>query len=64
MCVRAEMKPQWFEIDRVPFDEMWPDDFLWFPLMLKGAKFQGYFLFQGHHNILKYNLEEVERLKY
>lgn len=64
MCVCAEMKPQWFEVDRVPFDEMWPDDSLWFPLMLKGAKFQGYFLFHGHHNILKYNLEEVERFKY
>ncbi|KAK7484675.1 hypothetical protein BaRGS_00024083 [Batillaria attramentaria] len=59
-----EMKPRWFDVDDLPFSQMWADDSLWFPLLLKGSKFSGYFLFKGHHEILKYTLDEVERLEY
>lgn len=51
------MRPKWFPISEVPFDDMWPDDILWFPLMLKGQKFSGYFKFKGHSEILEYTLE-------
>ncbi len=40
-----EMKPQWFNVDEIPFKVMWPDDIYWFPLFLKGKKFRGRFLF-------------------
>lgn len=40
-----EMKPQWFEIDKIPFDSMWSDDVYWFPYFLDGKKFEGKFLF-------------------
>lgn len=40
-----EMKPQWFHIDEIPFEQMWPDDAYWLPLLLEGKKFQGRFLF-------------------
>jgi 8-oxo-dGTP diphosphatase/2-hydroxy-dATP diphosphatase len=33
------MKPEWFNIDEIPFDKMWEDDPLWFPSMLKNEKF-------------------------
>lgn len=52
-----EMQPQWFPISEVPFDDMWPDDILWFPFLLKGQKFSGYFKFKGHSEILDYTLE-------
>ncbi|XP_059353040.1 oxidized purine nucleoside triphosphate hydrolase-like [Daphnia carinata] len=55
-----EMMPKWFKLQDIPFDEMWADDRLWFPLFLSGNKFQGYFLFQGHDVILKHTLEVVE----
>lgn len=55
----AEMKPQWFNIKEIPFQEMWPDDKFWFPLFLEGKKFKGKFLFEGQNKILKYNLNEV-----
>ena len=40
-----EMKPQWFNIDEIPFSQMWSDDHYWFPYFLKGRKFRGRFLF-------------------
>ena len=40
-----EMKPQWFHVDEIPFEEMWPDDIHWMPLFLSNKKFRGRFLF-------------------
>ncbi|EFX75101.1 hypothetical protein DAPPUDRAFT_306869 [Daphnia pulex] len=54
-----EMLPKWFHVTDIPFDDMWVDDKLWFPLFLSGKKFKGYFLFQGHDVILKHNLENI-----
>lgn len=56
------MQPQWFPEDSVPYEKMWPDDILWYPLYLKGIKFKGYFLYQGHDTILKYTLTQVDHL--
>ena len=43
-----EMKPQWFEIDKLPFFSMWDDDPYWLPLVLEGKKITGEFWFD--HN--------------
>ncbi|XP_074647327.1 oxidized purine nucleoside triphosphate hydrolase-like [Tubulanus polymorphus] len=59
-----EMRPRWFSTERIPFDEMWPDDRYWFPYLLKGIKFKGYFKFEGHNKILDYTLNEVESLNF
>ena len=56
------MRPQWFDIDKIPFSMMWADDILWFPLMLQKKKFLGYFKFQGQEKILSHTLDEVEDL--
>jgi 8-oxo-dGTP diphosphatase/2-hydroxy-dATP diphosphatase len=40
-----EMKPQWFDIDKIPFDSMWSDDIYWMPYLLDSKKFEGKFLF-------------------
>ncbi|MEN9405432.1 MAG: 7,8-dihydro-8-oxoguanine triphosphatase [Candidatus Parcubacteria bacterium] len=63
-----EMKPQWFDVDEIPFSQMWPDDIYWFPLFLEGKKFKGRFLFDrpsgSDHTsvILEHALEEVSEL--
>ena len=48
-----EMRPAWFNINEIPFKEMWPDDVYWFPLFLKNKKFTGKFLFDDKDNMLK-----------
>ncbi|XP_023685767.1 oxidized purine nucleoside triphosphate hydrolase [Paramormyrops kingsleyae] len=57
-----EMRPKWFDCSEIPYDQMWPDDILWYPLMLQGKKFLGYFRFQGHDLMLEQKLEEVQEL--
>ena len=55
-----EMRPQWFAVDEIPYDDMWPDDKLWFPLFFAGKKFKGRFLFGEADVILKQELAEVD----
>ncbi|XP_061838245.1 oxidized purine nucleoside triphosphate hydrolase [Nerophis lumbriciformis] len=57
-----EMRPQWFDWDKIPYSQMWPDDSMWFPMLLQKKKFSGYMLFQGHDVILSHKLEEVDEL--
>ena len=40
-----EAKPHWFDIDKIPFNEMWQDDQYWLPHMLKGSNFSARFVF-------------------
>lgn len=58
-----EMKPEWFHIDRIPYNTMWPDDILWLPLFLEGKKFKGKFLFGEKDTILEQELSEVHELE-
>ncbi|MDP2874442.1 MAG: 8-oxo-dGTP diphosphatase [bacterium] len=57
-----EMKPQWFQVDEIPFKEMWPDDPYWMPLFLGGKKFKGKFLFGESDIILEQELTEVAEM--
>jgi len=43
----AEAKPLWFPVDSIPYERMWQDDGLWLPLLLRGERFQGRWLFDG-----------------
>ena len=56
------MRPQWYNINRLPFKKMWPDDIIWFPYMMRGAKFYGYITFQGMDTIVNHKIEEVSCL--
>ncbi len=55
-----EMKPEWFHIDDLPFDSMWPDDRHWMPLFLAGKRFKGKFIFDKENNILEKELIEID----
>lgn len=57
-----EMRPQWFTIDAVPYDEMWPDDIRWLPVFLAGKKFRTKFLFGEGDAVLENNVQEVDFL--
>jgi 8-oxo-dGTP pyrophosphatase MutT (NUDIX family) len=38
-----EMKPKWFNIDEIPYQNMWDDTKIWLPVVLEGLKFRGDF---------------------
>ena len=44
-----EMKPEWFDIDKIPFDTMWEDDIYWLPRVIDGesVEFEFYFWEDG-----------------
>ncbi len=52
-----EARPRWCAVDAVPYDLMWEDDRLWFPRMLAGGSFEGWFVFEGDR-MLDWRLSE------
>ncbi|NCF62680.1 MAG: NUDIX domain-containing protein [Gammaproteobacteria bacterium] len=42
-----EAEPLWTAMDEIPFDQMWEDDRIWLPMMIRGEKFQSRWIFDG-----------------
>lgn len=40
-----EMRPEWFDVDKIPIGRMWTADALWLPLFLSGKTFEGDFVY-------------------
>ena len=59
MVESDEMKPEWFNINKIPFEFMWPADKLWLPMFLGGKKFKGYVLFKDMNIVLKIQITEL-----
>lgn len=58
-----EMKPEWFSFEGIPFRKMWQDDSHWLPLVLKGKKLRGRFVFgKDNESIKSAELKDVEGL--
>ena len=55
-----EIKPYWFEIDNIPYDNMFPDDIYWLPLVLDNKKIKEYFEFDENWNIIKKEIKEIK----
>ncbi|HUJ77198.1 MAG TPA: 8-oxo-dGTP diphosphatase [bacterium] len=47
LCETHEAAPRWTPLPEIPWDRMWADDSLWLPLLLRGERFTGYFIFDG-----------------
>lgn len=52
-----EAIPHWFDLDSIPYGEMWEDDYLWVPRVIRGESFRGRWLFDGDR-MLDYLLED------
>jgi len=51
----VEAKPLWFPLEAIPYERMWEDDHLWLPMLIRGERFQGRWLFDGDR-MLDYEL--------
>ena len=55
-----EMKPQWYQYQEIPYDEMWIDDIYWLPKVLNGHKIEAEFHFnEDGSSFDKYNIKET-----
>lgn len=51
-----EARPMWVRQDAIPYDEMWEDDRLWVPMVIRGERFRGRWIFDGDR-MLDYAIE-------
>lgn len=55
-----EMLPKWFDMDNIPFNEMWDDDKYWLLDVLKGKKIKkASFIFAEDGKVQKHNIEFI-----
>ena len=56
-----EMKPEWFNQNKLPYDQMWPDDPYWLPQVLEGKKISAKFKLDKNDKIISHNVTIVEK---
>jgi len=49
-----EMRPEWFEIDEIPYDKMWEDAYIWVPRVINKEKVEYNFWFWKNWKMIKY----------
>lgn len=54
-----EMKPQWWPIDAIPFEQMWPGDDQWVPHVMANKKFLAELWFDGQGKIERKSIQVV-----
>lgn len=58
-----EMAPKWFKICEIPYDDMWQDDIVWLPLVLRGKRLKTEFGFDNNDNLISAKLTLVQNLE-
>jgi len=56
-----EMRPEWFPMDQIPYEDMWSDDPYWLPLYLEGKKFRGSFQFDENDQVLSHEINILDK---
>lgn len=51
-----EMKPKWFKIQDIPYDDMWKDDKYWLPEVINGNFVEADFIFDDNDNVKEQNV--------
>jgi 8-oxo-dGTP diphosphatase len=58
-----EAAPLWTDLEDIPYDEMWEDDRIWLPMVIKGTSFTASWIFDDDH-MLDYELEMVDQVEF
>jgi 8-oxo-dGTP pyrophosphatase MutT (NUDIX family) len=56
-----EVKPKWFDVNNIPYDQMWPDDRYWLPEVMKGNKITAKFHLNKEDEIISYQIKFIEK---
>lgn len=49
-----EMKPKWFNIEDIPYNQMWEDDIIWLPKVLNWEIVEYDFIFWDNNKMINY----------
>lgn len=53
-----EMKPKWFDVEDLPFEQMWPSNRYWLPLAINETKFDAFFLYKDEKELIKWEIHK------
>ncbi|HLD28171.1 MAG TPA: 8-oxo-dGTP diphosphatase [Patescibacteria group bacterium] len=57
----SEMKPKWFDLDQIPYNQMWVADKEWLPLILAGQRIKAEVFFdQFGKKLEKFDYQEMK----
>ncbi len=54
-----EMRPQWFTLDDIPYDQCWADDIVWLPLLIAKKKFEAEIWLANDGSLKKHDIKEL-----
>lgn len=54
-----EMDPAWFDVNNVPYFDMFQDDKLWIPNIINGEKIYGVFNFDKDFKLISHNITNI-----
>ncbi|MFA5828150.1 MAG: 8-oxo-dGTP diphosphatase [Candidatus Shapirobacteria bacterium] len=55
-----EMAPEWFDIEKIPYEMMWQTDKHWLPVVLRGTSIKAVFHFNADKKTVKnFDLKEI-----
>ena len=57
-----EMLPNWYDVDKIPYDKMLEDDKLWLDLFLQGKKFIGKCKFDPNMHMLSHEFKAIDKI--
>jgi ADP-ribose pyrophosphatase YjhB (NUDIX family) len=57
-----EMRPQWYMIKDIPYDDMWDVDRNWLPKVLEGKKLRAEFMYDEDNEAIGQEIEEIDSL--
>ncbi len=55
-----EMRPQWFLVAAIPYDQMWADDREWLPIVLAGQKIRAYYTLGENEEVVESNVVIID----